>query len=238
MLNIVICDDEKGTCEELKDILINHSSRNQTSYHIETYYTGTDLSEALMNHNRADILFLDIALPVVDGINVGKMIRNTMGDEQTVIVYISSSKSYALDLFQNRPFDFLTKPLEEEKITSVMDKILQFLGKNVSFLEFQNKGKLYKIPYRDILYLQSEKRKIRVVTVRGIKEYYGKLNEAEELLPADTFLKIHKSYLINTHFVETYTYEQITMVDGSVLNISQPQRPYVRKKILESERRK
>lgn len=74
--------------------------------------------------------------------------------------------------------------------------------------------------------------------MRGIKEYYGKLNETEELLPADTFLKIHKSYLINTYFVETYTYEQITMVDGSVLNISQPQRPYVRKKILESERRK
>lgn len=122
--------------------------------------------------------------------------------------------------------------------SSVMDKILQFLRKNVSFLEFRNKGKLYKIPYRDILYLQSEKRKIRVVTVRGIKEYYGKLNETEELLPADTFLKIHKSYLINTYFVETYTYEQITMVDGSVLNISQPQRPYVRKKILESERRK
>lgn len=238
MLNIVICDDEKGTCEELKEILKNHASRNQISYHIETYFTGTDLSEHLMKNNRADILFLDIALPGMDGINVGKMIRNTIGDEQTVIVYISSSKSYALELFQNRPFDFLTKPLKEEKIASVMDKILRFLGKNVSFLEFRNKGKLYKIPYNDILYLQSEKRKIRVVTIKGVKEYYGKLNEAEEMLPADTFLKIHKSYLINAHFVEIYTYEQITMVDGSVLNISQPQRPYVRKKILENERRK
>lgn len=146
MLNIVICDDEKGTCEELKDILLNHSSRNQTSYHIETYYTGTDLSEALMNHNRADILFLDIALPGVDGINVGKMIRNTMGDEQTVIVYISSSKSYALELFQNRPFDFLTKPLEEEKITSVMDKILQFLRKTSLFWSFETKGNCIRYP--------------------------------------------------------------------------------------------
>lgn len=236
MLNIVICDDEKETCEELKEILLNHASRNLMSYHVESFYTGTDLSEYLMNNNRADILFLDIALPGVDGINVGKLIRNTIGDEQTVIVYISSSKSYALELFQNRPFDFVIKPLEEEKIVSVMDKIFRFLGKNAAFLEFRNKGKLYKIPYKDILYLQSEKRKIKVVTVKGVKEYYGKLNEAEAMLPADTFLKIHKSYLINSCFVETYTYEQITMADGSVLNVSQLQRPWVRKKILESER--
>ncbi len=236
MLNIVICDDEKGTCEELKELLINHAFGNLMSYRIESFYSGTELSEYLMKNNRADILFLDIALPGVDGINVGKLIRNTIGDEQTVIVYISSSTSYALELFQNRPFDFLIKPLEKEKIVSVMDKIFRFLEKNAAFLEFQNKGRLYKIPYKDILYLQSEKRKIKVVTVKGVEEYYGKLNETEKILPVDTFLKIHKSYLINSRFVETYTYEQITMVDGSVLNISQPQRPYVRKKILESER--
>ena len=63
------------------------------------------------------------------------------------------------------------------------------------------------------------------------------LCETETKLPPDTFLKIHKSYLINPHFVESYSYEQITMVDGSVLNVSQTQRPSVRKKILENERK-
>ena len=237
MLKIAVCDDEKGTCEELKEILRKHAYKNKIMYHIETFYTGTSLSNYLMTGHRADILFLDISLPGIDGINIGKIIRSTIGDEQTVIVYISSSKSYALELFQNRPFDFLIKPLKEEKIISLMGKIFRFLGKNTACLEFQNNGKLYRIPYGDILYLQSEKRKIRIVTVKGVKEYYGKLSETETKLPPDTFLKIHKSYLINPHFVESYSYEQITMVDGSVLNVSQTQRPSVRKKILENERK-
>lgn len=62
------------------------------------------------------------------------------------------------------------------------------------------------------------------------------LSEAEMRLPSNIFLKIHKSYIINTRFVEEYAYERITMVDGSVLNISQTQRPFVKKKILEMER--
>lgn len=236
MQNIVICDDEKGTCEELKDTLLKYASVNKIFYHIEIFYTGTDLSDYLIEGNQVDILFLDIALPGTDGIHVGKIVRDTIGDEQTVIVYISSNKSYALELFQNRPFDFLIKPIKEETIVALMDKILRIQGENTACLEFQNKGKIYKIPYGDILYLQSERRKINVITVKGIKEYYGKLSEAEMRLPSNIFLKIHKSYIINTRFVEEYAYERITMVDGSVLNVSQTQRPLVKKKILEIER--
>ena len=75
-----------------------------------------------------------------------------------------------------------------------------------------------------------------MVTVKGIKEYYGKLSEIEITLPSDIFLLIHKSYIVDSYFVEEYAYEQITMVDGSVLNVRQTQRPSVRKKILEYER--
>ncbi len=236
MLNIFICDDETGTCEELREILERYASGNKMRYNIKIFYTGTALLEYFMERGRADILFLDISLPGIDGINVGKLIREKIGDEQTIIVYISSNKSYALDLFQNRPFDFIIKPIKEEVIYSLMEKIVRFRGKRAVCLEFQNKGRIYQIPYSDILYLQSEKRKIRVVTVKGIKEYYGKLSEVEITLPSDIFLKIHKSYIVNSYFVEEYAYEQITMVDGSVLNVSQTQRPSVRKKILEHER--
>ena len=164
MQNIVICDDEKGTCEELKDTLLKYASVNKIFYHIEIFYTGTNLSDYLIEGNQVDILFLDIALPGTDGIHVGKIVRDTIGDEQTVIVYISSNKSYALELFQNRPFDFLIKPIKEETIVALMDKILRIQGENTACLEFQNKGKIYKIPYGNILYLQSERRKINVHT--------------------------------------------------------------------------
>ena len=71
MLNILVCDDEKGTCEELKEILRKHAYKNKIMYHIETFYTGASLSNYLMTGHRADILFLDISLPGIDGINIG-----------------------------------------------------------------------------------------------------------------------------------------------------------------------
>lgn len=104
-------------------------------------------------------------------------------------------------------------------------------------LEFQHKGKSYRIPYGKILYLQSDRRKLSVVTLEGTYEFYGKLEEMEEKLPANQFLKIHKSYLINTRQIKENSYEQVTMTDGSVLTISQAHRKAVRRKLLENERK-
>lgn len=236
MINIVICDDEKGTCSEIENILLGYAQNNRVLFNIEVFYAGTTLSDYLIRGNKVEILFLDIVLPGMDGIDIGKLIREKMDDEQMVIVYISSNKSYALELFQYRPFNFLIKPIDEKVIISLMDKILRIRRENTTCLEFQNKGVSYRIPFGEILYLQSERRKIKVITIKGTKEYYGKLSEIEKILPPNIFLKIHKSYIVNCRLVEEYAYNQVTMVDGSILSISQAQRSLVRKKILENER--
>ena len=81
-------------------------------------------------------------------------------------------------------------------------------------LEFQHKGKSYRIPYGKILYLRSDRRKLCVTTLEETYEFYGKLEEMEEKLPANQFLKIHKSYLVNTNYIKESSYEQITMIGG------------------------
>lgn len=73
------------------------------------------------------------------------------------------------------------------------------------------------------------------MTAKGIKGFYGKLTEVEKALPAGLFLNIHKSYLVNVHYVEEYTYEWVKMVNGDILSISKIHRATVRKKILERE---
>ena len=69
---------------------------------------------------------------------------------------------------------------------------------------------------------------------KEVKSFYGKLNEIEERIPEDGFLRIHKSYLVNRNYVKEFTYEWVKMLNGDVLNISKINRADVRRKILES----
>lgn len=84
------------------------------------------------------------------------------------------------------------------------------------------------------MYFQSVGRKINIIMKKGVKPFYGKLNEIEERIPEDIFLRIHKSYLVNRKYVKEFTYEWVKMLNGDVLNISKINRADVRRKILES----
>ena len=88
---------------------------------------------------------------------------------------------------------------------------------------------------RDIVYLDSNKWKVFVHTVRGEYEYYHKLDEAEEELLAISadFVRIHKAYLVNMEHVEAYQYEKLALRDGTMLSISEAHRANVRSRFWE-----
>ena len=231
-MKAIICDDEKGTCSDLEDLLLKYAEEKKVSLTAEVFYAGDTLLQYL-KREKADMLFLDIELPGMNGVSVGKYIREIMEDDNTFLVYISSKEHYALQLFQNHPFDFLIKPIVPDKVYPVLDKIYRIAGKNNLSFSYQNHTDRFCIAYRDILYFQSEGRKINIVMKNEIKTFYGKLSAIEEQAP-DFFLKIHKSYLINRNYVKEFTYEQVKMTNGDLLSISKVNRADVRRKILES----
>ena len=115
----------------------------------------------------------------------------------------------------------------------VLDHIYRIAGKNNRSFVYQNHNDSFRIAYNDILYFQSEGRKINIVMKDGIETFYGKLSAMEEKVP-EFFLRIHKSYLVNQNYVKEFTYEWVKMINGDILNISKANRAKVRRKILES----
>lgn len=91
------------------------------------------------------------------------------------------------------------------------------------------------MPTKDIAYLMSMDKKIRLVTKNGEEEFYGKLKSVLDRLPAD-FVMIHQSYIINQLYVSEYSYDSVKMSDGTVLNISKPYRKTSRSKIKQHRR--
>ena len=232
-MKAIICDDEKSTCSELEEIILKYAKEKRVPLVTEVFYSGDILLDYL-KREKINILFLDIELPGKDGVMVGKYIREVLEEENIFLVYISSKENYALQLFQNRPFDFLVKPIEQAKIYHVLDNICRISGKNSAEFKFQVQNSTYCILYKDILYFQSDGRKINIVMKKEVRTFYGKLNEIEEKLPENLFLRIHKSYLVNKSYVKEFTYEWVKMLNGDILNISKINRADVRRKILES----
>lgn len=233
-MRVMICDDEKGTCAELEQMVKTFALEKCIKLEVDVFFDGDILIEYLKTEKAPDILFLDIEIPGKNGVKVGKYIREKLKNPDMFLVYISSKKDYALELFQNQPFDFLVKPIKTERLLHIMEKIFNILDRSESNFEYKNQGNSYRIMYKDILYFQSNGRKVNIVMKEGIRDFYGKLSEVQEACPESLFLRIHKSYLVNMHYVKEITYKWIKMTNGDVLDISKSNRVEIRRKVMES----
>ncbi len=237
MLSIAICDDEKIICSQLENILDEIGKDIDQEIETEVYYSGEELCESFISDNHYDLIFLDIELPQINGIEVGKKIRDELNNELTQIVYISCKESYAVELFDVRPLNFLVKPFSKEKLIAVMLTAVKLLDKENNFFEYKNSNVTFSVPVSDILYFESHGRKVNIVLSDETKSFYGKLSLVEEQITNRDFIMIHKSYLINFNHVTEYTYEYVKMSNGQVLTISQNNRKAVREKLMQRKQR-
>ncbi len=232
MYHIGICDDGKNFCASMEEMILHYIREKEVPVEIKIWYTGEGLLDYLDKDGHIDILFLDIELFQLSGVEVGDYIRNRLGDRKMQIIYVSGKPSYALQLFKNQPMDFLIKPIGQPQINETLNLAVKILGKNTGKFEFQCGRDYYYIPFCEIMYFASDGRKIRVVSIQEEKEFYGKLKDVADNLPQE-FIVIHKSYVVNRNHIARYTYEIVELIDGTVLTISKANRKQVREKILQ-----
>ena len=233
MFRIAVCDDECTVCSQIESIILENRNLFYEKIEVEVFYSGEELCRFLKNEHTFDMVILDIELKQIDGIEVGRILREDMHNDIVQIVYISSKKGYAMELFKHRPLNFLLKPIEEDELIKTISKSMELVLKENQFYEFNIGKTFYKIPFKQIMYFESDAKKIRIIKADGTtKEYYGKLSELKEELCQKDFVQIHKSYLVNYLFVAEYQYETLLLTNGQKLSISQTYRKEVREYLL------
>lgn len=232
MYHIGICDDGKNICASMEEMVLQYAEKKEIPVEIKVWYTGEGLCDYLKQGGHIDILFLDIELFHLSGIEVGDYIRNRLEDRRMQIIYISGMPSYAQQLFKTQPMDFLIKPIEQIQIDAALSLAMKIVGKSMDKFEFQSGREYFYLPFGNIMYFTSEGRKIRIVMRGEEREFYGKLKDVADELPQE-FIIIHKSYVVNREYIARYTYEAVEMTDGTVLNISKVNRKQVREIILQ-----
>ena len=231
MYHIGICDDGINICTSIENMLLQCGAEKNIQLDINIWYTGEGLKDYLEQGNHLDILFLDIELFRMTGIEVGDYIRNKLDDMGMQIIYISGKASYAQQLFRTQPLDFLIKPVSQSRIRDVLETAVRVLKKKNERFEFRQGKDYYYVPMGDIVYFVSEGRKVKIVTMKETYEFYGRLKEIAKELSED-FIVIHQSYIVNEEYIFRYTYEMVELTDGTILAISPANRKQVRERIL------
>ena len=230
MYRVGICDDDKILCSLLEAQIQRLSAELLTKFEIEVWYSGESLECDLKKGAELDIIFLDIELLQKNGIEIGTFIRDEMEDTDTHIVYISSKQGYAMELFKVQPLEFLVKPISAVRLKEVLERSMKRKKYAGSGFEYQRGSRIFRVSVKEILYFMSMDKKVLMIKKDGQEEFYGKLKNVMEQLPAG-FLMIHQSYVIHQEYVSEYSYESIKMMNGDVLSVSKPYRKEVRAKV-------
>lgn len=218
MIRIAVCDDEEYICVCLEDMLTDILQDKNVQFEIDTFSSGESLCRELERRD-FDIIFLDIELPEVSGIDVGRYIREALKNEIVQIAYISAKEGYAMELFEFRPINFLVKPLEKEKVARVMEKYFIITEQDNHVFEYKKRMEYYKVPMSEILYFESRGRK---------DEFYASMEKVYDAVKKHDFLFIHQSVIVNYRFIKKISYEEAVMVDGTILSISQSRRKAIK----------
>lgn len=230
-MNIWVCDDCLEVCNELETIILKYSEIYNKKLNVLAFDSGESLLKYIRLGERCDLIFLDIELVNISGVNVAEMMRREMRDYITQIVFVSAISSYAMQLFKVQPLDFILKPIKEEVVFEMIDLCETIMKQKQMLFRYQFGFGEQSVLFEDIVGFFSEGHKIIIRTTDGDREFYGKLKDIMDDLP-NTFIQIHKSYIINTSYIVEYKYEYVILYNGDILNISRPKRKTVRDRML------
>ena len=223
MIRIAICDDEAPARACLAS-LIRAQGR---PCEVAEYASAGD---CLADRREIDLLFLDIALNAAgpDGMALARQIREGGHAARPVIIFVTGYERYVFDAFDVGAFQYLLKPVDEEKFAQVFARAAAQLeaGRDTPArtLTLQSAGVSRTVPLDSIYYIESSNHKVVLRLKDGAFSCYGKIRDLEAEL-GDQFFRVHKGYLVNLAYVEGYSKTELTLTNGEKLLISKYKYP-------------
>lgn len=233
-MHVAVCDDEKVFREHLKQHLTEYSFQTNRDIKISEYDDGETLLEAYSGGALwdMDILFLDIRMGEMDGMEAARRLRN--GGCQSLIVFLTSLPEYLQKGYEVKAFRYLLKEQGFQELKRIMDACVGELETDSYFL-FSWERCRYSIPKKEILYFESRKRLVFLYTAAGSWQFYQKLDELEKQLEGEGFLRCHRSFLVQERYVKGWRDDALWLEDGRELPVSRTYRKRVNQRLMRAK---
>lgn len=205
-MNCIIVDDEPLAREAI-ELLVESDARLKL---LGTFNNALSASK-FMEDNLVDLVFLDIQMPGITGIEFARTIPR-----RTLVIFTTAYTEYALDSYEVDAIDYLVKPVEPERFQKAVDKamiyhalLLQEEKENIETIDSEyffvkSDRRYFKVNYKDVFFIEGLKDYViiqlsdqRIITRMNLKTIY-------ELLPKKEFLRVNKSYIVNTNHIDSF----------------------------------
>lgn len=228
-MKIAICDDEQIFIDILRAPLDAFFRDKDIAINTYEYTNGFTMLDEYLGY---DIIFLDVAMPDIGGIELGKKIREI--DKNVIIIYVTSEKERVFESFEVKAFGYIVKPVNILELTSTLNRATSEISSDEDLIAIEVQRKTHvKINKNNILYAETADRMINIYTTDKCYQSSIKLKELEQLLESDLFISPHRSYLINLKHVKEYDRSSITMNNSDKILVSRLKYNEFKKRFLE-----
>ena len=227
-MRIAVCDDSSLDRELFVALLHHYFVNKPISKEIIQYENGVDLLHDVEDDMWFDIVFLDIYMNDLLGIDVAHKLRSL--GYRGHIIFLTATADFAVDSYEVEALGYLLKPQSFEKLSQVMDRAIRAMTTNTYLVK--NHSKIIRVPYHEILYAESMNSKC-IMHCCNDQSYviYKRLTTIEHELNDKRFLRCHQSYLVNMDHIHQVD-SQFTLVTGDTVAIRQRDLKSIRQAVL------
>ena len=224
-MRIAVCDDNQIDRDIIKDFLHTYMTEKSIPNTITEYENGMNLIYDIEEGRYYDMVFLDIFMDQILGMDIARKLRNVGYTGN--IVFLTSTAEFAVDSYEVEASGYLLKPHDYEKLCGLLNRIID--RTNIGHFQVSVRNTIYSIPFGEIVYVES-RNNICILHRSDGSEYtiYKKLSEVELQINESRFLRCHQSYLVNMSYISKAD-SQFELTTGDVVLIRQRSQKEIRR---------
>jgi DNA-binding LytR/AlgR family response regulator len=188
----------------------------------------------LMNAQTVDLLLLDIEMPGMTGL---ELTRNLV-DKKPIIIFTTSKRDYAVDAFELKVADYIVKPITLPRFLQAIEKAIEIYNSNktdlsieeTEFVFFRDNGILKRLLIDDIHFMEAMGDYVKVFTQQKFHAVHATLKSVEEKLPANKFLRVHRSYIVALKKIEKIE-EGVIVINNKTIPVADAYRSTLNKRL-------
>lgn len=233
MYQIAICDDEEKILRDIQKKI----EKCFISQEMEANYFCTNDSEEMLEYIKnesLDVLFLDIDMPHISGMDIASYIKENR--PEILFVFVTSQDALVYQSFAFRPFGFLRKTHMDSELEELIIRMKKELMDKRKEMTITKGQELIRISKQDIIYIEAEGNYLNLCTKREIIKVRDTMTNMEKELKESGFVRCHKGYMVNAHFIVKMKGAEIELCKETGKHIVPIGRSYekdVKRKILE-----
>lgn len=218
-MNCIIVDDEPLARAEMRSLIAEISSMD-----VLGEFSNAPSALEFLKDNEVDLIFLDIEMPMVTGLEFVEMLP-----KKSLIIFTTAYSQYALKSYELEAVDYLLKPIDPQRLKKAIDKAVlytELLSKNTvkntvesntaDFLFIKAERRFYKISFSDIKFIEGLKdyvvihtKQQKLITAMNLKTIHQKIS-------GETFIRVSKSYVVNMNFIDSFDNNNIYIEDSEI----------------------